>query len=243
MSRKAGILRGSGRRRAQGKECPEWGDWRRGWDSNPRYGLSPYNGLANRRLQPLGHPSGGAPPSTQAQEPLSIGPAMLQPGVDGPGTARDAPLGDQAKVGPPRALERAAAKVDRIPMRRLVAEPKRETETFAPIRRHSRRSGWDRSDRLRRRPAQWIRASRSLHPLDPRGLGQSATGSVSAPFARRARARHRMPRSPRRSGRRARAVILRRHRDRRRVGGTDRRSAPGRSERRTAPRPSGCSGR
>jgi hypothetical protein len=35
-------------------------DWRRGWDSNPRYGLSPYNGLANRRLQPLGHPSGGS---------------------------------------------------------------------------------------------------------------------------------------------------------------------------------------
>ena len=33
--------------------------WRRGWDSNPRYGLSPYNGLANRRLQPLGHPSAG----------------------------------------------------------------------------------------------------------------------------------------------------------------------------------------
>ena len=31
--------------------------WRRGWDSNPRYGLTPYNGLANRRLQPLGHPS------------------------------------------------------------------------------------------------------------------------------------------------------------------------------------------
>lgn len=23
------------------------GKWRRGWDSNPRYGLSPYNGLAN----------------------------------------------------------------------------------------------------------------------------------------------------------------------------------------------------
>jgi hypothetical protein len=35
--------------------------WRRGWDSNPRYGLSPYNGLANRRLQPLGHPSAGCP--------------------------------------------------------------------------------------------------------------------------------------------------------------------------------------
>ena len=35
------------------------GTWRREWDSNPRYGLSPYNGLANRRLRPLGHPSGG----------------------------------------------------------------------------------------------------------------------------------------------------------------------------------------
>ena len=31
--------------------------WRRGGDSNSRYGLTPYNGLANRRLQPLGHPS------------------------------------------------------------------------------------------------------------------------------------------------------------------------------------------
>src|ERR1700758_161987 len=31
--------------------------WRGGWGSNPRYGFSPYNGLANRRLQPLGHPS------------------------------------------------------------------------------------------------------------------------------------------------------------------------------------------
>ena len=32
-------------------------NWRREGDSNPRYGLKPYNGLANRRLQPLGHPS------------------------------------------------------------------------------------------------------------------------------------------------------------------------------------------
>jgi hypothetical protein len=29
--------------------------WRRGRDSNPRYALRAYNGLANRRLQPLGH--------------------------------------------------------------------------------------------------------------------------------------------------------------------------------------------
>src|SRR5262245_6174086 len=31
--------------------------WRRRRDSNPRYGFRPYNGLANRRLQPLGHVS------------------------------------------------------------------------------------------------------------------------------------------------------------------------------------------
>lgn len=29
------------------------GKWRRGWDSNPRYGLSPYNGLANPTELPL----------------------------------------------------------------------------------------------------------------------------------------------------------------------------------------------
>src|SRR5215468_2300708 len=34
------------------------GVWRRRRDSNPRYGFRPYNGLANRRLQPLGHVSG-----------------------------------------------------------------------------------------------------------------------------------------------------------------------------------------
>ena len=39
------IRRGSGR-------------WRRRRDSNPRYAFGAYNGLANRRLQPLGHVSG-----------------------------------------------------------------------------------------------------------------------------------------------------------------------------------------
>jgi hypothetical protein len=29
-------------------------NWRRGWDSNPRYGR-PHNGFRGRRLQPLGH--------------------------------------------------------------------------------------------------------------------------------------------------------------------------------------------
>ena len=37
--------------------CYAYRSWRREGDSNPRYGLKPYNGLANRRLQPLGHPS------------------------------------------------------------------------------------------------------------------------------------------------------------------------------------------
>ncbi len=34
--------------------------WRRGRDSNPRYSLRPYDALAKRCLQPLGHLSGGA---------------------------------------------------------------------------------------------------------------------------------------------------------------------------------------
>ena len=33
------------------------GDWRREWDSNPRYGF-PYTRFPSERLQPLGHPSG-----------------------------------------------------------------------------------------------------------------------------------------------------------------------------------------
>ena len=32
--------------------------WRRRGDSNPRYDFTSYNGLANRRFQPLSHPSG-----------------------------------------------------------------------------------------------------------------------------------------------------------------------------------------
>ena len=39
-------------------ERPKIHSWRRRRDSNPRYALSAYNGLANRRLQPLGHVSG-----------------------------------------------------------------------------------------------------------------------------------------------------------------------------------------
>jgi hypothetical protein len=35
-------------------------NWRREGDSNPRYDFWPYTGLANQRLQPLGHLSTGA---------------------------------------------------------------------------------------------------------------------------------------------------------------------------------------
>ena len=37
------------------RRAPRRFNWRRGGDSNPRYDFWPYNGLANRRLQPLGH--------------------------------------------------------------------------------------------------------------------------------------------------------------------------------------------
>jgi hypothetical protein len=43
------------------EKCPERryvlpGQWRRGWDSNPRYGF-PYTRFPSGRLKPLGHPS------------------------------------------------------------------------------------------------------------------------------------------------------------------------------------------
>ena len=48
------LLCGSGESRSRGQ-------WRRGWDSNPRYGF-PYTRFPSGRLKPLGHPS-DAPPS------------------------------------------------------------------------------------------------------------------------------------------------------------------------------------
>jgi hypothetical protein len=36
-----------------------WSVWRRGWDSNPRYGF-PYTRFPSGRLKPLGHPSGAS---------------------------------------------------------------------------------------------------------------------------------------------------------------------------------------
>ena len=42
------------------KSCKINAEWRRRRDSNPRYGLTPYGGLANRWFQPLTHVSGTA---------------------------------------------------------------------------------------------------------------------------------------------------------------------------------------
>ena len=50
---------GAGHRR--GAEPDRIPRWRRRRDSNPRYAFGAYNGLANRRLQPLGHVSARAP--------------------------------------------------------------------------------------------------------------------------------------------------------------------------------------
>lgn len=78
-----GRAGGSARRRGRG--CPGIrdfleGEWRRGWDSNPRKGLSPFNGLANRRLRPLGHPSAGVESHTALQAPLlAAAPGAVKP--------------------------------------------------------------------------------------------------------------------------------------------------------------------
>lgn len=45
-------------------------NWRREGDSNPRYGFWPYTGLANQRLQPLGHLSTGRHSETSAMDSL-----------------------------------------------------------------------------------------------------------------------------------------------------------------------------
>jgi hypothetical protein len=50
------------------------GCWRRRRDSNPRYGFRPYNGLANRRLQPLGHVSGDETSVSATSAPVKEAP-------------------------------------------------------------------------------------------------------------------------------------------------------------------------
>ena len=55
----------------RGPSGPLFIDWRRGRDSNPRYSFRPYNGLANRRLQPLGHLSGSGAQDSRSTPPES----------------------------------------------------------------------------------------------------------------------------------------------------------------------------
>jgi hypothetical protein len=55
---------------------------RREWDSNPRYRLSPYTGLANQRLRPLGHLSRscGGPGAASCLHSKDSGLSSLRPG-------------------------------------------------------------------------------------------------------------------------------------------------------------------
>jgi hypothetical protein len=69
--------------------------WRRRRDSNPRYGLSPHNGLANRRLQPLGHVS------VKAYQALSIQRPALKPRI-GTGLAPKPNITAHQRSGPVR---------------------------------------------------------------------------------------------------------------------------------------------
>src|ERR1700739_1568071 len=65
--------------------CPERTGmtWRRGWDSNPRYGF-PYTRFPSERLQPLGHLSG------PANGRRTIEAALVVPPPAGPGPSRGA---------------------------------------------------------------------------------------------------------------------------------------------------------
>jgi hypothetical protein len=56
-------------------------DWRRGWDSNPR---DPFrsNGFQDRRLQPLGHPSGLSKFNWQAGAPPTLNKGELPQGAE-----------------------------------------------------------------------------------------------------------------------------------------------------------------
>ena len=51
----AGVGRKTGCIALAGEGIEICGGWRRGRDSNPRYGFKPYTPLAGERLQPLGH--------------------------------------------------------------------------------------------------------------------------------------------------------------------------------------------
>jgi hypothetical protein len=74
--RKIGMLGPSGLGKRGSLRAVVWPTrcWRRRRDSNPRYALTAYNGLANRRLQPLGHVSRAEKSITYVSRPLRTKP-------------------------------------------------------------------------------------------------------------------------------------------------------------------------
>src|SRR5437870_8837098 len=52
--------------------------WRRGRDSNPRYSFGPYTGLANQRLEPLGHLSSTVVPASAGGGLLDRAPGAVK---------------------------------------------------------------------------------------------------------------------------------------------------------------------
>jgi hypothetical protein len=76
------------------RPTPNGSNWRRGRDSNPRYGYKPYAGLANLCLQPLGHLSrtGGSIPrfsvSGEAFAEANAGRQRAEPRPIDPSTLR-----------------------------------------------------------------------------------------------------------------------------------------------------------
>ena len=135
--------------------------WRRRRDSNPRYAFGAYNGLANRRLQPLGHVSARAPAHIR--------------GPRGAGNARAARLGSTARVRndegrPHRHCEAAPSPV--------IARPRSGRSNPGGRRREFRAGG-----------VPCGRAVSGL--LRPRSARARNDGGAAGPRVARARWRHR----------------------------------------------------
>jgi hypothetical protein len=75
--------------------------WRRRRDSNPRYGFRPYNGLANRRLQPLGHVSVTPICTRLAGQASACSLKLRQTGTISRGLPDGAVVIGRATAGPP----------------------------------------------------------------------------------------------------------------------------------------------
>ena len=97
--------------------------WRRERDSNPRYALRAYNGLANRRLQPLGH-SSVAPDMPDAARLGKQGGCVGSPSTGNAGSGAN----ERANGGKIRRYQIPGAILPALPTQRTC---------FADRRRHS----------------------------------------------------------------------------------------------------------